>query len=131
MTLATAPLPDTPHLKCVYELTNLQPHRRGRKRQRTQNNRLARRAKDDVKYVFTDATSGEDTIPNEKPKTSNKSAPSEYRLAAHQYMVAKKKGLIEEPRTRTRALQFPKTVQTTSTDSEATLDYMSDSASTA
>ena len=43
-------------------------------------------------------------------------------------MIAKRKGLIEEPRTRTRALQFPKTVQTTSTDSEATLDYMSDSA---
>ena len=43
-------------------------------------------------------------------------------------MVAKKKGLIEEPRTRTRALQFPKMVQTTSTDSEATLDYMSDCA---
>ena len=105
-----------------------QPHLRGRKRQRTKNNRLARRAKDDVKYVFTDATLGEDTIPNEKPKTSNKSAPSGYRLAAHQYMVAKKKGLIEEPRTRTRALQFPKTMQTTSADSEATLDYISDSA---
>ena len=43
-------------------------------------------------------------------------------------MVAKKKGLIEEPRTRTRALQFPKTVQTTSTNSEAILDYMSDRA---
>ena len=71
---------------------------------------------------------GEDTIPNEKPKTSNKSLPSGYRLAAHQYMVAKKKGLIEEARTRTQALQFPKMVQTTSTDSEATLDYMSDSA---
>ena len=63
---------------------------------------------------------------NQKPQT--KSAPSGYRLAAHQYMVAKKNGLIEEPRTRTRALKFPKTVQTTSTDSEATLDYISDSA---
>ena len=43
-------------------------------------------------------------------------------------MVAKKQGLIEGPRTRTQALKFPKTVQTTSTDSEATIDYMSDSA---
>ena len=43
-------------------------------------------------------------------------------------MVAKKQGLIEGPRTRTRALKFPKTVQTTSTDSEATIYYMSDSA---
>ena len=82
----------------------------------------------EVKYVFMDATSGEDTKPDKKPKTSDKSAPSGYRLAAHRYMVAKKKGLIEEPRTRTQALKFPKTVQTTSTDSEATLDYVSDSA---
>ena len=43
-------------------------------------------------------------------------------------MVAKKKGLINEPRTRTRALQFKKVNQTNSTDSEATLDYMSDNA---
>ena len=78
-----------------------QPRFRGRKGERTYNNRLARRAKDDVKYVFTDATSGEDTIPHKEQKTSNKSAPSVYRLAAHQYMVAKKKGLIKEPRTRT------------------------------
>ena len=51
--------------------------------------------------MSTDTTSGEDTILNEKPKTSNKSAPSGYSLAAHRYMVAKKKGLIEEPRIRT------------------------------
>ena len=43
-------------------------------------------------------------------------------------MVAKKQGLIVGPRIRTRALKLPKTVQTTSTDSEATLDYVSDSA---
>ena len=75
-----------------------------------------------------DATSGEDTKPDEKSGTSDKSAPSGYRLAAHQYMVAKKQSLIEGPRTRTRALKFPKTRQATSTDSEATIDYMSDSA---
>ena len=115
-------------LQRIDQPSDNQPRLRGRKRQRTPSNRLARRAKDNVKCVFTDATSGEDTIPHEKPKTSSKSVSSGYRLAAHQYMVAKKKGLIEEARTRTGALQFPKTVQTTSTDSEATLDYMSDSA---
>ena len=48
-----------------------------------------------------DATLGEDTKLDEKPETSDKSAPSGYRLAAHQYMVAKKQGLIVGPRTRT------------------------------
>ena len=43
-------------------------------------------------------------------------------------MVAKKQGLIEGPRLRTRALKITKTGQTTSTDSEATVDYMSDNA---
>ena len=76
-------------LQRIDQPSDNQPRLRGRKRQRTQNNELARRAKDDVKFVFTDATSGEDTIPNEKPKTSNKSAPSGYRLAAHQYIIAK------------------------------------------
>ena len=43
-------------------------------------------------------------------------------------MVAKKQGLIEGPRTRTRALKITKPSQVTSTDSEATVDYMSDNA---
>ena len=115
-------------LQWIDQPSGNQPQLRGRKRERTHHNRLAQRAKDNVKYVFTDATSGEDTIPSQKQKTSNKSAPSVYRLAAHQYMVAKKKGLIEEPRTRTRVLQFTKVAQTNSTDSKATLDYMSDNA---
>ena len=115
-------------LQWIDQPSDNQPRLRGRKRQRSQNNRPTRKAKDEVKYVFTDATSGEDMKPDEKPETSDKSAPSGYRLAAHRYMVAKKQGLIVGPRTRTRALKFPKTVQTTSTDSEATLDYVSDSA---
>ena len=105
-----------------------QPRLRGKKRERTHNSRLARRAKDDVKYVLTDATSGVDTVPSKNQKPVNKRAPSRYRLVAHQYMVAKKKGLIKEPRTRTRPLQFKKVSQTNSTDSEATLDYLSDNA---
>ena len=115
-------------LQQIDQPSSNQPRLRGKKRERTHSNRPARRAKDDVKYVLTDATSGEDTVPSKNQKTSNKSAPSVYRLAAHQYMIAKKKGLIDAPRTRTRALQFKKVSQTTSTDSEATLDYMSDNA---
>ena len=115
-------------LQWIDQPSDNQPRLRGRKRQRSQNNRPTRKAKDDVKYVFIDATLGEDMKLDEKPETSDKSTPSGYRLAAHQYMVAKKQGLIVGPRTRTRALKFPKTVQTTSTDSEATLDYVSDSA---
>ena len=115
-------------LQWVDQISGDLPWLRGRKRQRSQGNWPTHKAKDDVKYVFMDVKSGEDTKPDEKARTSNKSAPSGYRLAAHQYMVAKKQGLIEGPRTRTQALKFPKTRQATSTDSEATIDYMSDSA---
>ena len=88
-------------LQWVDQTSDNLPQLRGRKRQRLQGNQPTHKAKDDVKYVFTDTTSGEDTKPDEKPGTSDKSAPSGYRLAAHQYMVAKKQGLIEGPRTRT------------------------------
>ena len=115
-------------LQWIDQTSDNQPRLRGRKRQRSQGNQPTRKAKDEVKYVFMDTTLGEDTKPDEKPGTSDKNAPSGYRLAAHRYMVVKKQGLIEGPRTRTQALKFPKTVQTTSTGSEAILDYMSDSA---
>ena len=69
--------------------------------------------------MFTDATSGEES-------KTEKCAPSGYRLAAHRYVVAKKKGLIEEPRTRTLPLKITKTSQETSGDSETTY-YLSDS----
>ena len=75
-----------------------------------------------------DATSGEDTKPEARASTSDKSSPSGYRLAAHQYMVARKQGLIDGPRTRTQALKITKASQAISTDSEATIDYMSDNA---
>ena len=55
-------------------------------------NRPTHKAKDGVKYVFKDAPSGEDTKPDVRASTSDKSAPSSYRLAAHKYMVAKKTG---------------------------------------
>ena len=105
------------------------PRLRGRKRQKTQGNgRPARKAKDSVKYVFMDATSGEDVKTEPQAEAADKSSPSGYRLAAHHYMVAKKQGLIQGPRTRTRALKIEKAKQLSSTDSEATVDYELDSA---
>ena len=104
------------------------PRLRGRKRQRTQgNNRPSHKAKDSVNYVFTDATSGEDAKSEPQTEAIDKSSPSGYRLAAHHYMVARKQGLIQEPRTRTCALKIEKTKQISSTDSEATVDYEPDS----
>ena len=101
------------------------PRLRGRKRKREQGNgRPAHKAKDSVKYVFTDATSEEE--PN--ADASDKSSPSGYRLAAHHYMVAKKQRLIQGPRTRTCALKIEKAKQFSSTDTEATMDYDPDSA---
>ena len=43
-------------------------------------------------------------------------------------MVARKQGLIQGPRTRTRALKIEKAKQFSSIDSEATMDYNPDSA---
>ena len=40
--------------------------------------------------------------------------------------MVKKQGLLQGPRTRTRALKITKTSLASSTDSEATLDYTSD-----
>ena len=54
---------------------------------------------------------------------SDKSSPSGYRLATHRYMVAKKQGLIEGPRTRTLALKITRTKDVSSDDSDATVDY--------
>ena len=75
------------------------PQLRGRKRQRSSDNHPARKAKNSVKYVFMDATSEEESKTEKSTNISDKRAPSGYRLAAHKYMVVKKKGLIEGPRT--------------------------------
>ena len=105
------------------------PRLRGRKRQKTQgNDRPSHKAKDSVKYVFMDATSGEDAKTESQTEATDKSSSSGYRLAAHRYMVARKQGLIQGPRTRTHDLKIEKTKQILSTDSEATVDYKPDSA---
>ena len=73
--------------------------------------------------MFTDATFGEETVSDPKVLKSDISSPSGYRLAAHRYMVAKKQGLIEGPRTRTRALKITRTKNVSSDDSDATVEY--------
>ena len=99
------------------------PWLRGRKRSQSQGNQPVRKAKSGAKYVFTDAMSGEESVSDPKVLKSDKSSPSGYRLATHRYMVAKKQGLIEGPRTRTRALKITKTKDVSSDDSDATVDY--------
>ena len=113
-------------LERVDRKTDNLPQLRGRKRQRSQGSRPIRKAKSDAKYVFTDTTSAEETKSEQNVQKSDKSSPSGYRLAAHRYMVAKKQGLIEGPRTRTRALKITRTKQESSDDSDATLDYQSE-----
>ena len=60
---------------------------------------------------------------NQKVHKKDNRQPSGYRLAAYKYMVAKKHGLIEGPKVRTRALKFTKKNKSSSEDSDATIDY--------
>ena len=73
--------------------------------------------------MFSDATSGEETVLKQKVHKKDNRQHSGYRLAAHKYMVAKKHGLIEGPKVRTRALKFTKKNKSSSEDSDATIDY--------
>ena len=73
---------------------------RGRQKSRHKD-RPSHKTKDAVKCVFMDTTSGEDTVPMLQTFQADKSSPSGYQLAAHQYIAAKKQGLIQGPRTRT------------------------------
>ena len=82
-----------------------------------------------INYEIKDATT-EDEDPSlsesEKMNLPAKSAPSGYRLASHKYMLAKRKGLIQGPAIRTRALKIPKTKTepTSSIDSKAMEEYV-------
>ena len=73
--------------------------------------------------MFLDATSGDDSVLDHKVQRTDKRSPSGYRLATHKYMVAKKQGLIEGPRTRTCALKITKKNNSSTEDSDATVDY--------
>ena len=110
-------------LKRVDEPKDTLPRLRRRKRKRSLGNQPARSAKSETRYVFSDATSGEETVVNQKVHKKDNRQPSGYRLAAHKYMVAKKHGLIEGPKVRTRALKFTKKNKSSSEDSDATIDY--------
>ena len=80
-----------------------------------------------INYGIMDATMDEEEFSLSESEHMNlpaKSAPSGYRLATHRYMIAKRKGLIQGPLTRTRALKITKTEPVSSIDSEATEDYV-------
>ena len=110
-------------LKRVDEPKDTLPRLRGRKRKHSVGNRPVRPSTSEVRYVFSDATSGEETVVSPKGQKMDNRQPSGYRLAAHKYMVAKKHGLIEGPKVRTRALKITTKNKSSSEDSDATIDY--------
>ena len=110
-------------LKRVDEPKDTLPRFRRRKRKRPLGNQPARSAKRETRYVFSDATSGEETVMNQKVHKKDNRQPSGYRLAAHKYMVAKKHGLIEGPKVRTRALKFTKKISLRLRIVMLTIDY--------
>ena len=110
-------------LKRVDDRKDPVPRLRGRKHKRSEGNRPIRSTRKEARYVFSDATSGEETVvTKEGPKTDHRQ-PSGYRLAAHKYMVAKKHGLIEGPKVRTRALKITTKSKSSSEDSDDTIEY--------
>ena len=95
----------------------------------TEGKRPKRRASMNISYEIKDATTEEEDVSlseSEKMNLPAKSTPSGYRLAMHKYMLAKRKGLIQGPVTRTKALKITKTKiePTSSIDSEATEEYV-------
>ena len=80
-----------------------------------------------ISYELKDATTEEEEnslSESERMNLPAKSAPSGYRLATHKYMLAKRKGLIKGPATRTKALKISKKYLSSSIDSEATEEYV-------
>ena len=76
-----------------------------------------RKVKENVSYVnFLVATSNsEDDSPTKKLRPekapTDRKGPSWYRLAAHNYMIVRKQGLISGPVTRTRTIKIPRKKQ--------------------
>ena len=95
----------------------------------TENNCAKRRASMNINYEIKDATT-EDEDPSqsesEKMNLPAKSGPSGYCLASHKYMLAKRRGLVQGPAVRTKALKIPKSKieSTSSIDSEAMEEYL-------
>ena len=89
--------------------------------------RPQRKAKRDVNYKIADLTSEEDErtlSDSERMNNPTKSAPSGYRLTTNKYMLAKCKGLIQGPTTRTKALKIEKVKENSTADSDITIDYL-------
>ena len=113
-------------LKRVDETKDTSPRLRGRKRKHSKGSRPVRLMTKKAKYVFSDATSGEETVVSQKGLKMDNKQPSGYRLAAHSYMVAKKQGLIEGPKVRTRALKISTKGKSSTEDSDATIDHVTE-----
>ena len=86
--------------------------------------RPPRMVKRSINYKIADLTSEEEILSDsDKMNKPTKSAPSGYRLATHCYMLAKRKGLIQGPTTRTKALKIEDSNKDNSVDSDATIEY--------
>ena len=87
--------------------------------------RPLRMAKRSINYKIAELTSEEELLSDsDRMNKPAKSAPSGYRLATHRYMIAKRKGLIQGPKTRTKALKIDKSEKDNSADSDATIEYI-------
>ena len=89
--------------------------------------RPKRKAASNINYNIVDVTSEEEETvisDSEQMNLPAKSALSGYRLATHEYMLAKHLGLIQGPITRTKALKIVKTESLSSVDSEAMEEYI-------
>ena len=86
--------------------------------------RPPRMAKRSINYKIADLTSEEEILSDsDKMNKPAKSAPSGYRLTTHRYMLAKCKGLIKGPTTRTKALKIEDSKKDNNADSDATIEY--------
>ena len=87
--------------------------------------RPPRMAKRSINYKIVELTSEEELLSDsDRMNKPAKSAPSGYRLATHRYMIAKRKGLIQGPTTRTKALKIDNNKKDNSADSDATIEYI-------
>ena len=81
-------------------------------------------AKQGVNYKIPELTSEEEILSDsDRMNKPAKSAPSGYRLVTHRYMLAKRKGLIQGPTTRTKALKIEGNKKDNSGESDATIEY--------
>ena len=85
--------------------------------------RSRRPASQNISYVdlfresSSEDTAGESTV--QPVGTATKREPSHYRLAAHKYMLARKRGILSGPRVRTCASVVPKKDEPNPVDSDS------------